>query len=483
MIEKPLAAVWEITMGCNMRCRHCGSSCEQALSDELTTEEALKLCDDLAELGLEWVTLSGGEPTTRPDWALLVRRLRENGVAPNMLTNGWLLDEEIVDKAADAGINILAISLDGLETTHDKIRRPGSFQRVLQALRIIRSKGLDVMIITTVNRMNINELQPLREVLINHGVRGWQIQMGLPMGNLGQNREMVLVPAQMDEIINFAYETMQEGLIEVFPGDGLGYYNLKEMEIKKRRCGGAYPRGTCTAGKKSLGIMHNGDITGCTSMRNRQFIEGNIRRTSLRRIWENPANFAWNRQLRKEQLAGFCGQCRFAADCLGGCANYRLTTGGSVYAENSYCSYNVAVGQKRQEYSQIKDGAALKRKGMQLAVNGYYQLAEMSLAQALTHQPEDCEVLSFHGYVHFRLGNFRQAQEANEKVLQIKPKDSYAMKGLGLSLYRQGNLEEGIGLLQKVAAGSDAVSVDAAHDLAVILKETQENIKEENKNE
>ena len=63
----PLTAVWEITMGCNMRCDHCGSSCEAPLPDELTTAEALALCDDLKKVGLQWITLSGGEPLTRTD--------------------------------------------------------------------------------------------------------------------------------------------------------------------------------------------------------------------------------------------------------------------------------------------------------------------------------------------------------------------------------------------------------------------------------
>jgi len=114
-MNNPITAVWEITMGCNMRCKHCGSSCENALEGELTTEEALKLCDELGELGFKWITLSGGEPTTRKDWHLIAKRLNENGIIPNMITNGWLMNEEIADKAVEAGINTVAISVDGLE--------------------------------------------------------------------------------------------------------------------------------------------------------------------------------------------------------------------------------------------------------------------------------------------------------------------------------------------------------------------------------
>ena len=61
---QPVTAVWEVTMGCNMRCKHCGSSCAEALPDELTTEEALDVINQLSSIGLRWITLSGGEPLT-----------------------------------------------------------------------------------------------------------------------------------------------------------------------------------------------------------------------------------------------------------------------------------------------------------------------------------------------------------------------------------------------------------------------------------
>ena len=88
MKRKLITAVWEVTMKCNMRCKHCGSSCEDKLPGELTTEEALDLCDQLGELGMRYIAISGGEPTTRKDWPLIVKRLRENGIKPNMISNG-----------------------------------------------------------------------------------------------------------------------------------------------------------------------------------------------------------------------------------------------------------------------------------------------------------------------------------------------------------------------------------------------------------
>lgn len=91
---RPETFVWEVTMGCNLRCSHCGLACGGPLAGELTTSEALKLCDDAAGLGVSWMTLSGGEPLLRDDWPLIAGRLTGNGVAVCIVTNGTLLNEK-----------------------------------------------------------------------------------------------------------------------------------------------------------------------------------------------------------------------------------------------------------------------------------------------------------------------------------------------------------------------------------------------------
>ncbi len=132
MEYRAITGVWEVTMGCNMRCKHCGSSCETPLPDQLSTEESLALARDIADLGLEWITLSGGEPLIRKDWDLIAAELSSNGVIPNIISNGWMIDEKVLDRAKAADIGTIAISLDGPEETHDYIRKPGSFRRVMR---------------------------------------------------------------------------------------------------------------------------------------------------------------------------------------------------------------------------------------------------------------------------------------------------------------------------------------------------------------
>src|SRR5580693_5260357 len=77
---RPVYAVWEVTLACDLACRHCGSRAGRARPDELTTAEALDLVDQMARLGVKEVTLIGGEAYLRPDWLDLVRALRGHGI-------------------------------------------------------------------------------------------------------------------------------------------------------------------------------------------------------------------------------------------------------------------------------------------------------------------------------------------------------------------------------------------------------------------
>ncbi len=476
MDYRPVTSVWEITMGCNMRCKHCGSSCENAQEDELTTEEALKLCDDLGKLGFEWITLSGGEPTTRKDWDMIARRLGQNGIIPNMITNGWLVDDKILDRAREAGINTIAVSVDGLCDTHDFIRKPGSFERIMKAFDLMRQKDLNFAAITTVNRKNIGELAALRELLIAKGVKSWQLQIGLPMGNMADHGEMIMEPRHVNDIIDFAYEAMQKGGIDIQLADCIGYYNVKEIEVRKSSLNiGQYIWQGCAAGKYGMGILHNGDIIGCTSVRDKQYVEGNVRLTPVKEIWDNPQSFSWNRGLKKSDLQGLCSKCQYGQSCLGGCSNTRITMEGSLYAENKYCSYNFAVSKAEDQLKKIDSPELLKSKADKFLSANNFQLAEILLSKAVELDGGDMELLSVYGYVCFMLGNYGAAEKANRDVLRNRPNDSYAYKGLGLTLCRMGSLEDGLACLRKSIDLADENFFDPYFDLCMILVENGRN--------
>ena len=470
----PLTAVWEITMGCNMRCNHCGSSCADALKDELTTDEALKVCDDMAALGMRWITLSGGEPLTRKDWPQLAGRLHQNGIIPNIITNGWLVDDKMVESAEANGVETISISLDGVKETHDKIRKKGSFDKVIAAFKVLRRHNHTSAANTTITKENIHQLDAIKSILIENEVDLWQLQIGLPMGNMANHRDLVIDKHVVDDLLDYAYRTTLEGKIKVFPADCLGYFTGNESIVRQLSIGTQVPvywQG-CNAGKRSFGLLHNGDVLGCTSIRDKTMIEGNIREASLINIWNNEKSFSWSRDMKKSQLAGDCRTCAYGDVCLGGCPNTRLTLNHSLYSDNVYCSYHLALEKTRETLQKYTDVRTLSDVAWGYAQAQKWQLAELTLQRLLALSPEDEDALALMGFVSFSLGNFENAKAANERILKKSPNDAYALKGMGVTLHRLERSADGIDYLKKAISHSDASNMDAFYDLSVVLNET-----------
>ena len=179
----PLVLAWELTLACNLRCKHCGSAAGFPRRNELNLAEALALCDQLPALLVQEVDFTGGEPLVRPDWPLIASRLVNLGIRTQIITNALALTHDVIAQVRDAGIVSMGFSLDGLEATHDSIRGcAGLFRKVLTGITQAQEAGLRVAVLTTVNRRNLVELPAMLTVLRGIGVNHWQLQPIFPLG-------------------------------------------------------------------------------------------------------------------------------------------------------------------------------------------------------------------------------------------------------------------------------------------------------------
>jgi len=472
---RPVTAVWEVTMGCNMRCGHCGSSCEERLPDELATHEALFLARQISELGLKWITLSGGEPLLREDLPQIIREFVSHGVAVNIITNGWLIDAQKARTLKECGISTVAISIDGTEKIHDNIRKAGSFSRIREAASHLNESGVRMGAVTTVSNLNIDVLPEMSQILPEMGFELWQIQLGQPMGNFKERPDWIISPALVSVLLDFCYKTSAEGRIKIFPADCLGYYTEKEVLARQNSgIGGAasYWNG-CNAGTRNFGILHNGDILGCTSIREKSFIEGNIRQKPLSEIWNDPEKFSWCRKMSTSRLVGDCADCIYKRRCLGGCPNTRLTMNGDIYSENFYCAYNFALKKLRERLLEEDDAAWLVSEAESCLAKKNFQTAAFFVRRALEIEPENKKALAISGFSEFFCGNFELCKSANTKALKLDPTDTYAMKGLGLALHELGDYAESIKLLEQAAKLTNYENKDILNDLEYVRRRCQ----------
>jgi len=319
---RPRYAVWEITLQCDLACRHCGSRAGRTRPDELDTKEALEMVRQMAELGVMEVTLIGGEAYLRDDWVEIAAAVRAHGMQCTMTTGGRGLTKERVDAAKKAGIQSISVSVDGLEKTHDMLRGVrGSYENAIAALGYVRDSGIQVTANTQIGRASLRDFEPLFEVLADVGIKWWQIQLTVAMGRAADEPHLLLEPYQVLEVFPMLARVKPKAdarKVRLWPGNNLGYFGPYESMLR-----GTMPRGhlaSCGAGRSTLGIEANGDIKGCPSLSTKDWVGGNIRENSLLDVWEKSAPLRYTRDRTVDDLWGYCHDCYYADTCRAGCS-------------------------------------------------------------------------------------------------------------------------------------------------------------------
>ncbi len=342
---RPKHCVWEITSQCNMRCLHCASNLGEKnwpRGEELTLEECLRVCKELAELGCGKLVISGGEAVLRPDWEIIAERAISLGMFVSLISNGYLINNGLARRMREVGLCRVAISIDGLEQTHNHIRRnPRSFTQALAAIRHLRAEGLPVNVVTQANRRNLSELSHLEGLMVESGVDIWRIQVGVPLGRMREHSELVLSPDELPALADFIVEAKRRSVVRISVGDNVGYFSRHEPELRGTEDTENLPFWSgCYAGCLSIGIESNGNVKGCLSLQSAEFIEGNLRRQSLREIWERSGAFAYTRNFEPQNLRGSCEECEYGEICRGGCSFLAFATSGRLY-DNPYCLHKI----------------------------------------------------------------------------------------------------------------------------------------------
>jgi radical SAM protein with 4Fe4S-binding SPASM domain len=319
----PIYCVWEITLACDLGCKHCGSRAGKARTEELTTEECLDVVAQLHETGVREVTLIGGEAYLREDWDLIARALSEHGMEVGITTGARNLTEERVKRAVDAGVRKIGISIDGLERTHDAQRGvPGSFRAALEGAQRVSRAGLVLATNTQINRLSMPELPALAGMLHDIGSRAWQVQLTVPMGRGADRPSLLLQPYELLVLFPLLTWIKEERLdpngIRFSPGNNIGYFGPYEAALRIGADRGVHWEG-CSAGQWSLGLEADGTIKGCPSLPTETYAGGNVRGTRIQDAVKNAERITFIKKRTREDLWGFCRDCYYADVCKAGC--------------------------------------------------------------------------------------------------------------------------------------------------------------------
>ncbi len=324
----PFLVVWNFTKACNLHCRHCYEVADKPAADELTTAEALDAVDKMAQAGVAYIAISGGEPFVRKDLFQIVERIRHHGMGFSIATNGTLLTKENVEKLKQYNCLFVQVSLDGATPeSHNWFRGQNMFEKTIEGIKNAVDAGLSVGIATTVTNHNYNEVQDIINLAEKLGVGTFMHYNFVPTGRGKDIIKLDITPEQREEMLKmmakqtgrkirvlstapqFARVCVQNEAMS-FP---MTHFDYTSGEYSKSIKFLADFVGGCGTGRLYCALEPNGDIIPCV------FIPiklGNIKNDDFLKIWHESDVF--NKIRKRDEFGGSCGSCDYRNIC-GGC--------------------------------------------------------------------------------------------------------------------------------------------------------------------
>lgn len=331
--------VWEITLKCNAKCIHCGSNAGKPDLEELTTNEALNLIDQFKQIGCKNVSIIGGELFLRNDWKLIINKLYRENISTSIVTNGSFLTEENLIFLKNNDLRTLGISIDASNAkTNDKIRGVnGLFKTTLKGVKNANNSGLELCVISTLNKMNLLELKEMLNLFSKLPFKVWQIQKASSNGRMISSLVLDTYEYYIASLcISQCRLNTHKDTLAIVCNHDFGYYSkvIPQHTIYHQWTG-------CPAGINTIGIKSNGNIQGCLSLDSRIFTENNIRNQSLSKIISNKNFCNWNKKsARQIQLKDFCSKCEYFKVCAGGCTDIAHSLTKNI-SNNPHCYHRI----------------------------------------------------------------------------------------------------------------------------------------------
>ena len=293
----PLSVHLDITYRCNERCEHC--YLEHDGQDELTTAEIRGLVDQLAEAGVFFLTISGGEPLLRPDCFEIIAHARSLGFNVKLKTNALLIREREAALLRELNVHQIQVSVySHRPEIHDAVTKVrGSLHRTLAAIRRLRLYGLRVTIANVLMRSNHQDREGVRMLAQELGADYTLDPTITPMMNGDHGVLRLRLPST--DLRNVFQDSNSVGDVASFCAP--------PAPVDATVLDG-YP---CSAGHTACYITPQGDVYPCVQF---PLPCGSIRRQSFIDIWKNSSQLHEVRSIRGRDLPT-CSSCSHLGTC------------------------------------------------------------------------------------------------------------------------------------------------------------------------
>jgi radical SAM protein with 4Fe4S-binding SPASM domain len=293
----PLSVQLDLTYRCNERCVHCYLDHDD--HGEMTTPEIRSLLDQLAEAGVFFLTLSGGEILLRKDFFDILEHARALLFCVKLKTNAILIRERQADRIRSLGVDSIQISIySHRPEIHDAITKvPGSLKRSVDAIRFLKAQGLKVIIANVLMLQNIEDYP---------GVKALASDLGVEF-----TIDPTITPRMDGDRSILSLNINQGSLQKVFRDEAL-VGDAEEFCAPPKQADEDDLDGLpCSAGHSACYVSPYGDVYPCVQF---PLPSGNIRRTPFLDIWRHSDQLNEVRSIRTRDLPS-CSQCVHVVDC------------------------------------------------------------------------------------------------------------------------------------------------------------------------
>ena len=206
---------WNMHHSCNMQCEFC-YLWRKEVNHNLSTDDAIRLIKQSADLDIEWFVFGGGDPLMREDLPSLVAMAKKVGLKVDLQTNALALTSQLFNRLSKS-VDRVGLSLDGEDSsTHDFVRNwPGHFQIVIGALEKCEQSNIPVVIRTTVCKVNLGKLNKIKSILMPFSVvKKWSIREFVALGRGTRNKSKYFVHRDtfLQEVSSIQHENISESV-------------------------------------------------------------------------------------------------------------------------------------------------------------------------------------------------------------------------------------------------------------------------------
>jgi len=313
--EHPLDYLFlEVTRQCNLSCVYCGSICGQKPQrEELPVEEFIAIVRQIAadfDPRNIVVAVTGGEPLTKPGIMRLFRTLKELGFFYGMVSNGWLLSDEVARQLVELDMSSLTLSMDAPPPLNDQMRGEGTSAAVFKAVDALHRAGYQgrLEIFSTLTKPAVSMLEQTRALIASLRVPYWRVSAVMPIGRALRHPDLVPGPKEVREIYEFVLAARADGYTPKPETCEEGYLgNRFEGNVRPYLA-------QCRAGVTVAGILCDGRIGACPELSD-SYVQGHIHQDRFKDVWDQRYAVFRDRSWMKK---GQCGSCEHFRRCEGG---------------------------------------------------------------------------------------------------------------------------------------------------------------------